>query len=132
MLPAKKSFVSGLQPLADPGLLVVCLLALLDEWLPAGPVLEVGCGPGELALALAERGLQVPGVDLAGAAIEHARAKADAAGLEDKAALQMGDELRALLRPSAAGGCWRCARIFCKPARRWGMGRHGRGASRER
>jgi SAM-dependent methyltransferase len=55
------------------------LMALLDEYPPAGPVLEVGCGTGELALALAQRGLAVLGVDLAQAALLQARAKAAAA-----------------------------------------------------
>ena len=55
------------------------LMALLDEYLPTGPVLDVGCGTGELALALAQRGLTVLGVDLAEAAIAQARAKATAA-----------------------------------------------------
>jgi len=52
------------------------LIALLDEYPPTGPVLDVGCGTGDLALFLAERGLSVLGVDLAEAAIAQARAKA--------------------------------------------------------
>ncbi len=43
-------------------------------------VLDVGCGPGHLSLALARRrGLDVTGVDLDPAMIERARANADAA-----------------------------------------------------
>jgi SAM-dependent methyltransferase len=52
------------------------LIALLDEYPPTGPVLDVGCGSGDLALFLAERGLSVLGVDLAEAAIAQAQAKA--------------------------------------------------------
>lgn len=40
---------------------------LLDEVVP--PVLDVGCGPGRLVLALAERGIVVLGVDAAPSAI---------------------------------------------------------------
>src|SRR5713226_8036335 len=70
------------------------MLALLDEFPPAGPVLDVGCGTGELALAVAGRGLRVLGVDQAPAAIEKARAKAKAApDLADKATFQVGDAL---------------------------------------
>ena len=54
------------------------MLALLDEFPPTGPVLDVGCGTGDLALALAERGLAVLGVDRAEGAIAQARAKAAA------------------------------------------------------
>jgi SAM-dependent methyltransferase len=56
------------------------LIALFDEYPPTGPVLEVGCGTGDLALAMAGRGLSVVGIDLAEAAIAQARAKAASAG----------------------------------------------------
>ncbi len=51
--------------------------ALLDAHPPAGPVLDVGCGSGDLAIALAERGLQVLGIDFVDAAVAGARDKAD-------------------------------------------------------
>jgi SAM-dependent methyltransferase len=38
-----------------------------------GPVLDVGCGPGTVTAYLAERGLDVSGVDLSARMIEHAR-----------------------------------------------------------
>lgn len=38
-----------------------------------GPVLDVGCGPGTVTAYLAERGLDVSGVDLSVRMIEHAR-----------------------------------------------------------
>jgi SAM-dependent methyltransferase len=58
------------------------LITLLDEYPPTGPVLEVGCGTGDLALAIASRGIRVLGVDLTEAAIARARAKAAAADQE--------------------------------------------------
>lgn len=41
-----------------------------------GPVLDVGCGTGELALYLANQGYEVLGIDLAPRAIDQAKAKA--------------------------------------------------------
>jgi SAM-dependent methyltransferase len=38
-----------------------------------GPVLDVGCGPGSVTAYLAERGLDVSGVDLSARMVEHAR-----------------------------------------------------------
>lgn len=71
------------------------LLALLDEFPATGPVLEVGCGTGALALALAELGFNVLGVDLAENAINQARARAAAAPPEVArlVAFNVGDAL---------------------------------------
>jgi SAM-dependent methyltransferase len=81
------------------------LMALLDEYPPIGPVLDVGCGTGELALALAQRGLSVLGVDFAEAAIAQARAKAamippDASRLVE---FRVGDALHPALFPGPFG-----------------------------
>jgi SAM-dependent methyltransferase len=54
------------------------LEALLDEHPPAEPVLDLGCGTGDLVFAIARRGLQVLGVDIVECAIAQARAKAAA------------------------------------------------------
>ena len=50
--------------------------ALLDMYPPHGPALDVGCGSGDLAIAVAARGLQVTGIDFIPAAIAHAHTKA--------------------------------------------------------
>lgn len=47
-----------------------------------GRVLDIGCGTGELGLALAARGHPVTGVDLSPSAIERARRKATERGLD--------------------------------------------------
>lgn len=39
----------------------------------AGPVLDIGCGPGRIVAALARRGVPALGVDIAGAAVRLAR-----------------------------------------------------------
>ena len=49
---------------------------LADAGLIRGPVLDVGCGTGELALFLARRGHEVLGIDLSTLAIRQAREKA--------------------------------------------------------
>lgn len=52
------------------------IVGLADACLISGRVLDAGCGTGENALFLAERGLDVLGVDASPAAVETARTKA--------------------------------------------------------
>ncbi|MFF1376500.1 class I SAM-dependent methyltransferase [Streptomyces sp. NPDC058308] len=47
--------------------------AFADSVAGHGPVLDVGCGPGQVTAYLAERGLDVSGVDLSPRMIENAR-----------------------------------------------------------
>ena len=53
------------------------MAALLARHPPASPVLDVGCGSGDLALYLAQQGCQVLGIDFVAPAIAAAQAKAD-------------------------------------------------------
>lgn len=77
------------------------LLALLTEHPPADPVLDVGCGSGDLAIALAEAGSQVTGIDFVEAAIGQARAKADR--LAPEVAARLAFEVADATRPSLLG-----------------------------
>ncbi len=51
-------------------------------------VLDLGCGPGLYALPLARAGLRVTGIDFAPAAVAHARAETEAAGLDAVAVVE--------------------------------------------
>ncbi|MCE5240138.1 class I SAM-dependent methyltransferase [bacterium] len=48
---------------------------------PTGRLLDVGCGPGREAIALAQRGYEVVAVDVSAAELERARSNAAAAGV---------------------------------------------------
>ena len=61
--------IGGAQP---------AMAALLEEFPPASPVLDVGCGSGDLAILLAAKGVEVLGIDFVPAAIDDARRKARA------------------------------------------------------
>jgi SAM-dependent methyltransferase len=65
--------------LGEPQPLVV---ALADAGEFSGDVLDIGCGPGDNATFLASRGLRVTAVDCAPSAVEQARARAVAKGVE--------------------------------------------------
>lgn len=54
---------------------------LLSDLARGGPVLELAIGTGRIALPLAERGLQVDGIDLSEAMVEQLRQKKGGAGL---------------------------------------------------
>ena len=75
------------------------LSALFDAYPPAGPVLDVGCGTGDLAIALARRGLPVLGVDFVDAAV--AEADARAAALPPDVRHRLEFRVANALRPSA-------------------------------
>ena len=53
------------------------MAALLEKYPPAEPVLDIGCGSGDLAIYLAQHGHQVVAVDFVEAAILDARRKVD-------------------------------------------------------
>lgn len=69
---------------------------LLDAHPPAGPVLDVGCGSGDLAIYLAERGLHVLGIDFVDAPVVQAREKADRlpTGVAGRLEFRVADALR--------------------------------------
>ena len=67
----------------------VAFLAGVDR--PPGPVLELGIGTGRLALPLAERGVDVHGIDASAAMVERLRAKPGG----DRLPIVLGDFARA-------------------------------------
>lgn len=83
----------------DIGAAQPAILALLDEYPPQGPALDVGCGSGDHVFALAERCVQVLGIDIVEAAIAQARARAEAMPPEVARLVefQVGDALRPTL-----------------------------------
>ncbi|HEU0053327.1 MAG TPA: class I SAM-dependent methyltransferase [Longimicrobium sp.] len=85
----------------DVGAAQPALTALFDEHPPEGPVLDAGCGTGDLAIEVARRGLSVLGVDFVEAAVAEARERAAALppGSADRLAFAVGDALH----PSALG-----------------------------
>ncbi|WP_410601135.1 SAM-dependent methyltransferase [Amycolatopsis sp. lyj-90] len=62
-------------------------------------VIDLGCGVGENAIYLAQRGFEVTGVDFAQAALERSRKDAAAAGVADRCKFVWGD----LTAPSIEG-----------------------------
>jgi 2-polyprenyl-3-methyl-5-hydroxy-6-metoxy-1,4-benzoquinol methylase len=67
------------------------------EWIdglglaPSSKVLEIGCGAGYMAIALAQRGFQVHAIDSAEAMVEQACQHAVEAGVADRLSMDIGD-----------------------------------------
>jgi cyclopropane fatty-acyl-phospholipid synthase-like methyltransferase len=51
------------------------MAALLEKYPPANPILDIGCGSGDLAIYLAQLGHQVVGIDFVESAITNAKNK---------------------------------------------------------
>jgi len=78
----EKSYRTGETPW-DSGIPSAELVRVLDEGLlPGKTVLEIGCGTGTNAIALARRGYRVTAVDFVDMAVRRAREKAQQAGVE--------------------------------------------------
>src|SRR5688572_29135964 len=67
------SVYTGVAPW-DTGAAQPAMTALLAEFPPAGPALDLGCDSGDLAIHLASSGVDTLGIDFVDAAIELARA----------------------------------------------------------
>jgi SAM-dependent methyltransferase len=80
-LPWDASYHDGPAPW-DIGRPQPAVVRLASQGLFAGAVLDVGCGTGENALALASLGLSLLGIDVAETALAIARAKAEDRGIE--------------------------------------------------
>ena len=69
-----------------------------------GPVLELGCGDGDLSLELARRGVEATGLDMSPVRIERARDEARRAGLESRARYDVAD-LNTCALPASRYAC---------------------------
>ncbi|HEV3483803.1 MAG TPA: class I SAM-dependent methyltransferase, partial [Vicinamibacterales bacterium] len=77
------------------------LMDLVHTFPPTSPILDVGCGSGDLAIALAKEGHEVLGVDFVPAAIEQAQERAGAHALGPNARLSF--RVADALHPSQLG-----------------------------
>ena len=74
------------------------MAALLTKYRPSSPILDVGCGSGDLSIYLTQLGFQVLGIDFVEKAIANAREKA--ASLKPDAACYLDFQVADALKPS--------------------------------
>lgn len=79
------------------------VLAWVDSLaLPAGsPVLEIGCGAGFLAIALAQRGLHVQAIDTTQAMLDLTHQHVHEAGVAEQVSLTLGDACTLSFQPAS-------------------------------
>lgn len=72
------------------------MVALLEKYPPTNPILDLGCGSGDLAIYLAKLGYQVFGIDFVQSAIDSAQSKVVALPPETRQMVifQVGDALK--------------------------------------
>lgn len=80
----------------DIGTVQPAMAALLSSYPPRGPVLDLGCGSGDLAIYLARLGYQVTGIDFVEKAIAQAQEKASKlpTDIAHRLTFQVGDASR--------------------------------------
>ncbi len=74
------------------------MTALIEKYPPPNPILDLGCGSGDLAIYLAQLGHQVIGLDFVETAIQNARARA--ASSSRHTAGQLSFQVADALKPS--------------------------------
>jgi ubiquinone/menaquinone biosynthesis C-methylase UbiE len=102
--PRPEEFFGGVYhetPPWDVGGPQPALLETMRRFPPDGPILDVGCGSGDLAIALAQEGHEVLGIDFVPDAIDHALKKA--ATLSTKVRERLELRVADALHPSRLG-----------------------------
>lgn len=97
--PDPKEFFSSVYnslPPWDIGAPQPAMAALLKTYPPTGPVLDIGCGSGDLTIYLAGQGYDALGIDFVESAIDNARAKIDSlpADLGGRLQFKVADALK--------------------------------------
>jgi len=77
------------------------MAALIEKYPPVNPILDLGCGSGDLAIYLATLGHHVVGIDFVESAIRKAQDKA--AALPDETALSLRFQVADARKPSLLG-----------------------------
>lgn len=82
----------GVGDLAEEPWLRSVLVAFAEQVRDRGPVLDVGCGPGQVSAFLAGHGVDVRGIDLSPRMVEHARRRFPAVRFDAGSATALGVE----------------------------------------
>ena len=89
---------------------LLVMSALLGRYPPSSPILDVGCGSGDLSIYLAQLGYQVLGIDFVEKAITNAREKVGS--LPAPVKLLLDFQVADALKPSSAAATIWCCRGF--------------------